>query len=203
MDRQTLKKIETGCNCSFWKLGVSQTVFQISFMLLFTWAIECSRLRDNRVRGIEKAQTLRVFSTIWEPGTGCTCNKVWETCLFDKKLWLCHSQAIDLFTDTAAILNLLVLRSIMGCPGGYSLSIYARRELHCLFLGKKAITITSKHRTTIFFSHYNRDFKIQRRGRQGERQKTIGFRSKTTLHVHHTFLYISLPVFARLRRENA
>ena len=118
MDRQTLKKIETGCNCSFWKLGVSQTVFQISFMLLFTWAIECSRLRDNRVRGIEKAQTLRVFSTIWEPGTGCTCNKVWETCLFDKKLWLCHSQAIDLFTDTAAILNLLVLRSIMGCPGG-------------------------------------------------------------------------------------
>ena len=110
---------------------------------------------------------------------------------------------IDLFTDTAAILNLLVLRSIMGCPGGISLSIYPRRELHCLFLGKKAITITSKHRTTIFFSHYNRDFKIQRRGRQGERQKTIGFRSKTTLHVHHTFLYISFPVFARLRRENA
>ena len=25
---------------------------------------------------------------------------------------------IDLFTDTAAILNLLDLRSIMGCPGG-------------------------------------------------------------------------------------
>ena len=88
-------------------------------------------------------------------------------------------------------------------PRGHSLSIYPRRERHCLFLGRKAITITSKHRTTIFFSHYNRDFKIQRRGRQGERQKTIGFRSKTTLHVHHTFLYISLPVFARLRRENA
>ena len=53
-----------------------------------------------------------------------------------------------------------------------------------------------------------RDFiKIQRRGRQRERQKkkkTIGFISKTTtLHVHHAFLYISLPVFARLRRENA
>ena len=35
---------------------------------------------------------------------------------------------IDLFTDTAAILNLLVLRSIMGFPGGTrsaSLSIYA------------------------------------------------------------------------------
>ena len=35
-------------------------------------------------------------------------------------------------------------------------------------------------------------------------KKTIGFISKTkTLHVHHAFLYISLPVFARLRRENA
>ena len=38
----------------------------------------------------------------------------------------------------------------------------------------------------------NRDFKIQRRGRQQERQKTIGLISKTTtLHVHHAFLYIS------------
>ena len=42
----------------------------------------------------------------------------------------CYS--IDLFTDTAAILNYLDLRSIMGCLGGhehvptYSLSIYAR-----------------------------------------------------------------------------
>ena len=35
-------------------------------------------------------------------------------------------------------------------------------------------------------------------------KKTIGFISKTTtLHVHHAFLYISFPVFARLRRENA
>ena len=39
----------------------------------------------------------------------------------------------------------------------------------------------------------------QRRGRQRERQKeTIGLESKTTtFHVHHTCLYISLPVFAR------
>ena len=37
-----------------------------------------------------------------------------------------------------------------------------------------------------------RDFKIQRRGRQRERQKTIGLISKTTTsHVHHAFLYIS------------
>ena len=32
---------------------------------------------------------------------------------------------IDLFTDTAAILNLFDLRGIMGCLGGHSLSIYA------------------------------------------------------------------------------
>ena len=49
-----------------------------------------------------------------------------------------------------------------------------------------------------------KDFKIQRRGRQRERQKTIFFISKTTtLHLHHAFLYISLPVFARLRRDSA
>ena len=35
-------------------------------------------------------------------------------------------------------------------------------------------------------------------------KKTIGFINKTkTLHVHHAFLYISLPVFALLRREHA
>ena len=37
-----------------------------------------------------------------------------------------------------------------------------------------------------------RDFKIQRRGRQRERQNTKGLTSETkTLHVHHPFLYIS------------
>ena len=53
---------------------------------------------------------------------------------------------IDLFTDTAAILNFFDLRSSMGCPGGHSL-----RELHRVFLGKKEIIITSKRGTTIFF----------------------------------------------------
>ena len=65
------------------------------------------------------------------------------------------SAPIDLFTDTAAILNLLDLRSIMGCPGGtrsvFTRAFRAKRELHCIFLGKKAIIITSKHGTTIFF----------------------------------------------------
>ena len=64
-------------------------------------------------------------------------------------------RAIDLFTDTAAILKLLVLRSIMGCLGGprsvFARTFRAKRELHCAFHGKKAIIMTAKHSTTIFF----------------------------------------------------
>ena len=44
-------------------------------------------------------------------------------------------------------------------PRGHSLSINARfwgkKRTYCIFLGKKAIITTSKHGTTIFFSHYN------------------------------------------------
>ena len=47
----------------------------------------------------------------------------------------------------------------MGCPGGtrsvFTRAFRAKRELQCIFLGKKAIVITSKDGTTIFFSHYN------------------------------------------------
>ena len=47
----------------------------------------------------------------------------------------------------------------MGYPGGtrsvFTRAFWAKRELQCLFLGKKAMIITSKHATTIFFSHYN------------------------------------------------
>ena len=68
-------------------------------------------------------------------------------------------KAIDLFTDTAAILNLLDLRNIMGCPWGtrsvFTQAFWAKWELQRLFIGKKAIIITSKHVTAIFFSHYN------------------------------------------------
>ena len=40
----------------------------------------------------------------------------------------------------------------------------------------------------------NRDFKIQRHGRQRERKKNNRLnRQKTTSQVHHTFLYISFP----------
>ena len=47
---------------------------------------------------------------------------------------------IDLFTDTAAILNLLYLSSIMGCPGGisskirYTHSVYVRALFGPVFL---------------------------------------------------------------------
>ena len=62
---------------------------------------------------------------------------------------------IDLSTDTAAILNLLDLRSIMGCPGGtrlvFTRPFRAKRELKRIILGKKAIIITSKLGTTTFF----------------------------------------------------
>ena len=45
-------------------------------------------------------------------------------------------RAIDLFTDMAAILKLLVIRSIMGCPGG------PRSVLTCAFLiGKKRTSL--------------------------------------------------------------
>ena len=66
---------------------------------------------------------------------------------------------MDLFTDTEAILNLLDLRSIVGCPRGtrsvFTRVFRAKRELHSIILEKKAIIIKSKHGTTIFFSHYN------------------------------------------------
>ena len=43
--------------------------------------------------------------------------------------------SVDLLTDMAVILNLLNLRSIMGCPGVHSLSIYAQ------FSGKKRTSL--------------------------------------------------------------
>ena len=43
----------------------------------------------------------------------------------------------------------------MGCSGGtrseFTSAFRAKRELQCIFLEKKAIIITSKHGTTIFF----------------------------------------------------
>ena len=69
---------------------------------------------------------------------------------------------MDLFTDKAVILKLLDLRSIMGCPAGprsvFTRAFREKGELHCAFLGKKAMIITAKHGTTIFFfSGYNQE----------------------------------------------
>ena len=51
---------------------------------------------------------------------------------------------------------------------------------------------------------YIRDFKIQRRVRQQERQINNRFyKQNNNFARHHAFLCISLPVFARPRRENA
>ena len=56
-------------------------------------------------------------------------------------------------------MKLLDLRSIMGCPGGtrsvFTRASRAKRELHHVFLGKKAIIITSNTAQRSFFSHYN------------------------------------------------
>ena len=61
-----------------------------------------------------------------------------------------------------------------------------------------------RKQTALSDANNSREFKFQRRGRQRERKKTIGYISKTTaLHVHHTFFVHFFPVFARLRRENA
>ena len=69
---------------------------------------------------------------------------------------------IDLFTDTAAILNLFDLRGIMGCLGGHSLSIYAR------FWGKK--------RTSLYISREKDDhYYIQTRRNDLFFQITIFF----------------------------
>jgi len=57
------------------------------------------------------------------------------------------------------------------------------------------IGVARKPITTLRRLLTNRDLTKPRRRRQRERQKTIGLMSKTTtLHVHHAFLYIYLPL---------
>ena len=52
--------------------------------------------------------------------------------------------SIDLFTDTAAILNLLALRSIMGCPGGMSTIPYTRLVFTRAFRANFSISFPRK-----------------------------------------------------------
>ena len=53
------------------------------------------------------------FPYCWSPGPYCLSLRE----VFESKCIL-RSHSIDPSTDTAAIVNLLDLRSIMGCPGG-------------------------------------------------------------------------------------
>ena len=58
------------------------------------------------------------------------------------------------------------------------------------------------------FARNIRDFKIQRRdgneNAKKKKEKNNRFNKQiTTLHLHHTFLYISLPFLHDLRPENA
>ena len=68
-----------------------------------------------------------------------------------------YVMTIDLFTDTAAILNLLDLRSIMGCPGGMSTIRYTRSVFTRAFRAnfssrspKKKIVMGEKDRCAVF-----------------------------------------------------
>ena len=70
---------------------------------------------------------------------------------------------IDLFTDTAAILNNLDLRSIMGCPGGMSTIRYTRISIYARFSGQfffkfslKKIVMGKKDRCAVFGCNNNR-----------------------------------------------
>ena len=72
---------------------------------------------------------------------------------------------IDLFTDTAAILNLLDLRSIMGCPGGmssirYTRSVYTRafRANFWLSSPRKKIVMGKKDRCAVIGCNNDRLF---------------------------------------------
>ena len=67
--------------------------------------------------------------------------------------------AKDLFTDTAAILNLLELRGIMGCPvdtrSVFTGAFQAKKRTSTYFSLEKSEHDDIQQCTTIFFAHYN------------------------------------------------
>ena len=109
-------------------------------------------------KGIHKTWNDHMFPTPGiEPGP-----RRWERRILTTRprgMLIVESPLIDFFTDTVAILNLLDLRSFMGCPGGtrsvFTHAFRAKRELQRIFIWKKAIIITSKHGTKFFFTYYN------------------------------------------------
>ena len=89
-----------------------------------------------------------------------SANRVGITIIIPRRNWKqwLHVCIIDLFTDMAAILNLLDLRSIIGCPGGtcsvFTSAFQPKRELQSIFLEKKAIVIIyiQRRHNDLFFS---------------------------------------------------
>ena len=68
-----------------------------------------------------------------------------------KSLLFCQG-TIDLFTDTAAILNLLDLRSIVGCPGS---TCWVFTNFNVYFSGKRRSLLHPNTAQRSFFSYYN------------------------------------------------
>ena len=121
-----------------------------------TWACGCLQLkwlqciRDLKIRGRDLTESF--FSRILKKQTPLKAY-----CFHQKKNNMVIS--IDLFTNTAAILNYLDLRSIMGCPGGtrsvFTLAFRAIRELQRIFFGEKGHHYYIQARHNDRFSHYN------------------------------------------------
>ena len=65
----------------------------------------------------------------------------------------------DLFTDTEAILNLLDLRSVMGCPGGtrlvFTRAFRAKKRTSLYISWEKGDHYYIQTRHNDLFSHYN------------------------------------------------
>ena len=95
----------------------------------------------------------------------------------------------DICKDNSRIIIIFLLKLIPRCYE-FLFSFFFFPVFLCFALRSEA-RLTYCHKYVL---RSNRYFKIQWRGRQRERKKTIGFISKTiTLHVHHTYWYISLP----------
>ena len=91
----------------------------------------------------------------------------------------------------------------------YYLWLILQRYIQVRYLPSMFIRGNSKQLIieTSVFKYENWKLKQPPRRRQRQRQKTIGFMSKTTgLHVHHVFFFLvnfSLTSTARLRRETS
>ena len=100
------------------------------------------------------------------------------------------SESIDLFSDTVAILNLLDLRSIVGCQGGtrsvFTPNFRAKRALHCIFSGKRrSLLHPNTAQLTFFFPLQSFSKKTQRKiGPKSGRKywANISDRSHARLH---------------------